>query len=277
MVFVALALGSVVLFMRRASSDRVEYDKRRAAEEKLKVADELARRRATEAIESERIEDARRAAILERLGDAISKDDLDRITVIVAEEDAQWALNKALEAALSQRKLPAAKLLLTLGADPNPPLRTAVGNWDIALARMLLKAGADPNEAMSYALMRGPSLEIIQLLLAHGADVVKGQTSTRSPLINDAIYGALRRASDYQLQEGYAIIRLLISHGASVGPAIKHVEKEIADLHRIAPLGEGPVKTKRDVVHRALRAASLDDLGLTRLHDVLAMLKHEAR
>ena len=98
-----------------------------------------------------------------------------------------------LRQATLSRSVPAAKLLLALGADPNatggqgPPLHHAVRNDDAALIELLLRHGADVDggdlrghPALLIACARGDR-RMVTLLLDRGADV-NGARPDYSPL-----------------------------------------------------------------------------------------------
>jgi ankyrin repeat protein len=144
----------------------------------------------------------------------------------------------ALGYAIAAGNVPMTNLLISAGANPDAvfgspartPLAIAVRDDDFALATRLLEAGADPaGEAQLGFCVENGRIEMMELLLNHGA-----APNARS------LHAAI--ACDHSEGVRFAMIRLLIDHGADVHAemggcnamdiAVRHSDGRVGDLLR---------------------------------------------
>ena len=114
--------------------------------------------------------------------------------------------------------------LIKLGVDVNgcfglsTPLHAAARFGRVNCLRALLNAGADPNlagpEGLYFPMVAVRSLECVELLVEHGADVNVVGTLGETPLIN-----AIDRHGEEcprRRGESYALCKFLLEHGAKI-------------------------------------------------------------
>jgi ankyrin repeat protein len=153
---------------------------------------------------------------------------------------AHSSLHRA-DLARAEDRLAIARRLLALGADPNarfPWLHHGVRRsalWgavfvarQLPLAELLLEAGADPDDGVTLPIAAGAGdLEVLELLVAHGADVDQRWASDGSA----ALYSFL----DWATTSTGAV--WLLEHGADPDPVFPANGE--SPLHAVARTGDG--------------------------------------
>ena len=140
--------------------------------------------------------------------------------------------------------------LLAQGADPNtytlwkpedpgsklPALYYAAVANNVPLVRLLLERGADPNDGEStYHAAELDHREVLELLLAHGADLSGAHRQWNNTPLN---FLAGYRESHSGCERATRGMRWLLEHGAD--PNVTSYEKAETPLHSVACHGRSP-------------------------------------
>ncbi len=155
------------------------------------------------------------------------------------------------EAIRSKHSLNAVKILLDAGAKPDAAsFAYACKMQDLKIVQLLVEAGADPNAGFVYSLLRGKD-EMVDYLLAHGADVNGFYDKASTPLHLAAGRGAL------------PAVKLLLKLGADPNKANeKYHETPLFHTKEIAVAYE--------LVQAGARLDAMNYEGLTPVREALA-------
>ena len=141
------------------------------------------------------------------------------------------------------------------GPAGSTPLMYAALYGDIESARQLLKMGADPNlqnEAGATALMWATdNLEMVSLLVEHGADVNAKSSDSRTPLlIASGRYGAA------------PVVKFLLDHGANPSAHSPALFDVTTPLSEAAYVGDETVVRMLMARGADVKAAGINPLGM---------------
>ena len=182
--------------------------------------------------------------------------------------DAEFTAGRGISQAIHHwRSLEMARLLLDAGANLDvlttrgeSPLTMQMRFGAVAGLKFLLEHGADPNRGVGGYMPSSEMSEMIELLLAHGWEINRGQLlhdanhGHGARIITWLKYGANPRAAN---EQGQTALHLLAARGTG-REAIHALAAAGADIQQPDAAGRTPLQLARKAKRRAAARALLD-------------------